>query len=63
MRKYQQAFQRTHGVKWGFMDESLINRYLTFKNAKIKMEENLKRKVKNEIMEDYENFKGIEMQN
>lgn len=54
MRKYQQAFQRTHGVKWGFMDESLINRYLTFKNSKIALQENLKKKVDKHITEEYE---------
>ncbi len=36
------------------MDESLINRYLTFKNSKIALEENLKKKISNEIVEEYE---------
>ena len=43
MKKFQQAFQRTHGVKWGFMDDSLINRYLTFKRSKQALVDNLNR--------------------
>ena len=36
------------------MDESLINRYLTFKNSKIALQENLKKKIDVHIKEEVE---------
>ena len=47
MQNYREEFQNKFGVKWGFMDELVIERYLTFKRSRQALTENLKNRGRN----------------
>lgn len=41
MDDYRRSFSKKHGIKWEFMNDALIKRYMSFKRSRTALRKNL----------------------
>lgn len=61
MDEYRRTFSKKHGIKWEFMNDALIKRYMSFKRSRTALRKNLnhnyapkQREVKPQPSSDYQ---------